>query len=40
MIAWLAAVGQRTKSAPFGHALAALTETRPEIVSLIPNPCD
>ena len=34
MIASLAAEGQRTKSAPFGHALAALAETRPEIVGL------
>jgi transketolase len=34
MIASLAAPGQRTKPAPFGHALAALAETRPEIVGL------
>ncbi len=34
MIASLAAEGQRTKSAPFGHALAALARTRPEIVGL------
>ena len=34
MIASLAAEGQRTKSAPFGHALAALAESRPEIVGL------
>ena len=34
MIASLAAEGQRTKPAPFGHALAALAETRPEIVGL------
>lgn len=34
MIASLAAEGQQTKSAPFGHALAALAETRPEIVGL------
>ena len=34
MIASLAAEGQRTKAAPFGHALAALAETRPEIVGL------
>ena len=34
MIASLAAAGQRTKPAPFGHALAALAETRPEIVGL------
>ena len=34
MIASLAAEGQPTKSAPFGHALAALAETRPEIVGL------
>src|SRR5918994_1624305 len=32
MIASLAAPGQRTRPAPFGHALAALAETRPEIV--------
>ena len=29
MIASLAAEGQQTKSAPFGHALAALAETGP-----------
>jgi len=34
MIASLASVDQRTKPAPFGHALAALAETRPEIVGL------
>src|SRR5213079_2546767 len=34
MIASLAAPGQRTKPAPFGHALAALAETKPEIVGL------
>ena len=34
MIASLAAEGQRTKPAPFGHALAALAETRPDIVGL------
>ena len=34
MIASLAAEGQRTRSAPFGHALAAPAETRPEIVGL------
>src|ERR1700704_4139418 len=34
MIASLAAPGQRTKPAPFGHALAALAETRPEVVGL------
>lgn len=34
MIASLAAPGQRTKSAPFGHALAALAESRPDIVGL------
>ena len=34
MIASLAAEGQRTKPAPFGHALAALAETRQEIVGL------
>ncbi|HET6469308.1 MAG TPA: transketolase family protein, partial [Geminicoccaceae bacterium] len=34
MIASLAAPGQRTKPAPFGHALAALAEQRPEIVGL------
>ena len=34
MIASLAAEGQRTKPAPFGHALAALAETRPEIVGM------
>jgi transketolase len=34
MIASLAGAGQRTKPAPFGHALAALAETRPEIVGL------
>ena len=34
MIASLAAEGQRTKPAPFGHALAELAQTRPEIVGL------
>jgi transketolase len=34
MIASLAAEGQATRSAPFGHALKALAETRPEIVGL------
>src|SRR5918998_6691028 len=34
MIASLAAPGQRTKSAPFGHALVALAESRPEVVGL------
>lgn len=34
MIASLAAEGQATKPAPFGHALTALAETRPEIVGL------
>src|SRR5262245_58195964 len=34
MIASLAGPDQRTKPAPFGHALAALAETRPEIVGL------
>ncbi|WP_336486802.1 transketolase family protein [Methylobacterium nigriterrae] len=34
MIASLAAPGQRTKAAPFGHALAALAGTRPDIVGL------
>lgn len=34
MIASLAAPGQRTKSAPFGTALAALAEIRPEIVGM------
>jgi transketolase len=34
MIASLAAPGQRTKPAPFGHALAALADERPEIVGL------
>jgi transketolase len=34
MIASLAAPGQRTKAAPFGHALAALAEERQEIVGL------
>ena len=35
MIASIAAEGQRTTSAPFGHALAALAEQRPEIVGQI-----
>jgi transketolase len=34
MIASLAAEGQRTKPAPFGHALTALAERRPEIVGM------
>ena len=34
MIASLAAEGQRTKPAPFGHALAELAQSRPEIVGL------
>jgi transketolase len=34
MIASLAAEGQATRPAPFGHALKALAETRPEIVGL------
>ncbi|WP_295477918.1 transketolase family protein [uncultured Pseudomonas sp.] len=34
MIASIAAEGQPTRSAPFGHALAALAEQRPEIVGL------
>src|SRR5918997_6424679 len=34
MIASLASADQRTKPAPFGHALAALAESRPEIVGL------
>lgn len=34
MIASIADEGQRTKPAPFGHALVALAERRPEIVGL------
>ena len=34
MIASLAAEGQRTRPAPFGHALAKLAATRPEIVGM------
>ena len=34
MIASLSGPDQRTKAAPFGHALAALAENRPEIVGL------
>lgn len=34
MIASLAAEGQRTVSAPFGHALVELAKTRPEIVGM------
>lgn len=34
MIASLAGPDQQTKSAPFGHALATLADTRPEIVGL------
>ncbi len=34
MIASIAAEGQATRSAPFGHALAALADQRPDIVGL------
>jgi transketolase len=34
MIASIAGEGQKTKSAPFGHALAALAADRPEIVGM------
>ena len=34
MIASIAAEGQRTKPAPFGHALVELARTRPEIVGM------
>jgi len=34
MIASIAGEGQRTKAAPFGHALAALAEQRPEVVGM------
>ena len=34
MIASIAGEGQRTRPAPFGHALAALAEQRPEIVGM------
>jgi transketolase len=34
MIASISGDGQRTKSAPFGHALTALANTRPDIVGL------
>ncbi|MDP1992345.1 MAG: transketolase family protein [Syntrophales bacterium] len=34
MIASIASEGQRTKAAPFGHALTALAEDRPEIVGM------
>ena len=34
MIASIASEGQRTRSAPFGHALAALAEERPDIVGM------
>ena len=34
MIASIAAEGQKTKPAPFGHALAALAEQRPEVVGM------
>src|SRR5512137_54575 len=34
MIASIASEGQRTKLAPFGHALTALARTRPEIVGM------
>ena len=33
-IASLAGPGQRTRAAPFGHALVGLAETRPDIVGL------
>ena len=34
MIASIAGEGQRTKSAPFGHALVELARTRPEVVGM------
>ena len=34
MIASLASEGQRTKSAPFGHALVELAKSRPEVVGM------
>src|SRR3954464_13892806 len=34
MIASIAAEGQRTKPAPFGHALVELARSRPEIVGM------
>ena len=34
MIASIASEGQRTRAAPFGHALARLAESRPEIVGM------
>ena len=34
MIASIAGDGQRTKAAPFGHALAKLAQTRPDIVGM------
>ncbi len=34
MIASIAAEGQKTKPAPFGHALAALAQTQPKIVGM------
>lgn len=34
MIASIAAEGQRTKAAPFGHALVELAKTRPDIVGM------
>ncbi|MCV6904389.1 MAG: transketolase family protein, partial [Achromobacter xylosoxidans] len=34
MIASIASEGQRTRTAPFGHALAALADTRPDIVGM------
>ena len=34
MIASIATEGQRTRPAPFGHALAKLAETRPEIIGM------
>ena len=39
MIASIASDGQRSKPAPFGHALAALAEQRPEIVGLSADLC-
>ncbi|MDA9409788.1 transketolase family protein [Bradyrhizobium sp. CCBAU 45384] len=34
MIASIAAEGQKTKSAPFGHALVALAQSRPDVVGM------
>lgn len=34
MIASIAGEGQRTKAAPFGHALAELAKTRTDIVGM------